>query len=296
MGSDGQFRRFYRGSNYQQILECSSNKAGMFMKIMKIQNGMVRSIIVRLREHSRDGRILVAKQYGGEDNRRNERSSKVRNWRLAVVVFRDNVEIQWNVINTGLRRNVVLTKLFADRAILWCMNEDEKKIVLKFQTCFLFNTRPIRVVSWSQEYHWANVKFAGRDTWIGVNGLSLDWWKENIFRRIGEKLGGLIGKYRGVPGASDSEFFRSLKTLFRIHMQRDYHLQRSVGKGEERADNRTKQWSIHNGRSGGECSANLQGVMWLPAHLLLTPPWGKVILGIMTSIDTLQKEGTMRIF
>ncbi|PON92326.1 hypothetical protein TorRG33x02_118310 [Trema orientale] len=96
---------------------------------------------------------FTGKQYGGEDNRRNERSTEVRNWRLAVVVFRDNVEIQWNVINTGLsnklRSNVVLTELFADRAFLWCMNK--------------------------------------------VNGLPLDWWNENVFQRIRKKLGGLIG-------------------------------------------------------------------------------------------------------
>ncbi|PON67528.1 hypothetical protein TorRG33x02_264350 [Trema orientale] len=144
-----------------------------------------------------DAGTSYLKQYGDEDNRTNKRSIEVRNWRLAVVVFRDNVEIQWNVINTGLsnklRRNVVLTELLADRAMVWCMNDAEKKIMLKFQTCFLFNTRLVRVVSWCQEHHWAEVKFAGRDIWIEVNGLPLDWWNDNVFQCIEEKLGGLTG-------------------------------------------------------------------------------------------------------
>ncbi|PON89718.1 hypothetical protein TorRG33x02_145520 [Trema orientale] len=37
-GREGQFRRFYRGSNYQLILEYSRNRAGNFLKVIKIQN------------------------------------------------------------------------------------------------------------------------------------------------------------------------------------------------------------------------------------------------------------------
>ncbi|GMN61998.1 hypothetical protein TIFTF001_031076 [Ficus carica] len=45
-GSKGGFRRFFRGQNYRLILESNRNRAGDFMKRMKIQNGEVKNILV----------------------------------------------------------------------------------------------------------------------------------------------------------------------------------------------------------------------------------------------------------
>lgn len=45
-GNIGDFRRFYRGQNYRLILERNKNRAGDFMKVLKIQKGAVKNIIV----------------------------------------------------------------------------------------------------------------------------------------------------------------------------------------------------------------------------------------------------------
>ena len=42
----GKFRRLLRCSNYLLVVECNLNSAGWFLKIMKIQNGVVRNIVV----------------------------------------------------------------------------------------------------------------------------------------------------------------------------------------------------------------------------------------------------------
>ena len=44
LGRNGKFRRMYRGSNYQLLVDCSMNKAGWFLKVMKIQNGTIRNV------------------------------------------------------------------------------------------------------------------------------------------------------------------------------------------------------------------------------------------------------------
>ena len=46
LGRNGKFRRTFRGSNYQLLVECSKNNAGWFLKVMKIQNGTIRNIVV----------------------------------------------------------------------------------------------------------------------------------------------------------------------------------------------------------------------------------------------------------
>ena len=46
IGKKGTFIRKFRGSNYQLLAECNKNRAGWFLKVMKIQNGVIRSIVV----------------------------------------------------------------------------------------------------------------------------------------------------------------------------------------------------------------------------------------------------------
>ena len=45
-GRRGKFRRLFRGSNYLLVVECNSNSVGWFLKIMKIQNVVVRNMVV----------------------------------------------------------------------------------------------------------------------------------------------------------------------------------------------------------------------------------------------------------
>ena len=52
-----------------------------------------------------------------------------RNWRNAIVVYRNSIQITWGEIRKRvegeLRREVVVLSLAGDRAIIWCQHEDE---------------------------------------------------------------------------------------------------------------------------------------------------------------------------
>lgn len=45
-GKENGFRRFYRGQRYRLIVECNRHKAGNFWKILKVENRVMRNIIV----------------------------------------------------------------------------------------------------------------------------------------------------------------------------------------------------------------------------------------------------------
>lgn len=41
-----EFKRFYKNHSYKLIVECSKNEMGNFMRILKIQKGDIRKVIV----------------------------------------------------------------------------------------------------------------------------------------------------------------------------------------------------------------------------------------------------------
>ena len=46
VGKEGNFMRFFRGRNYQLVVDSRKNKAGCFLRVMKIQNGETRNVII----------------------------------------------------------------------------------------------------------------------------------------------------------------------------------------------------------------------------------------------------------
>ncbi|PON43339.1 hypothetical protein TorRG33x02_334000 [Trema orientale] len=230
------FFRKFRGNSYVLMVGILINRRGRFLEVSHLQSGVLKRIVVpggfgnykgrgwfelldclesmvrrncKVEESRSRRNILEAGSIGGIGNfgnpshfhggRKNWREAGPhanKNWKLAIVVYRNNIKQLWNTIDKGfsrkLRREVHLTELFADRAILWCANSAEKRFILLHEQCYLFSSYPVRVVSWCQKHHWVDVKFAGRDTWVGVEGISLDWWNRIVFNDIGERLGGLI--------------------------------------------------------------------------------------------------------
>ena len=89
-----------------------------------------------------------------------------KNWRLAVVIYRNSTNITWEGIKEGLcrklGRKMDLCALHANKAILWCRDEAEKRLMLRFEFCNLYNTRPMKVVNWSQQEHWEDIVFKGK--------------------------------------------------------------------------------------------------------------------------------------
>ena len=46
LGKEGNFKRFYKGSNYQLVVDSNKNKADCFLRVLKIQNGVTTKVII----------------------------------------------------------------------------------------------------------------------------------------------------------------------------------------------------------------------------------------------------------
>ena len=95
-----------------------------------------------------------------------------KNWRMAVVIYWSSIEATWEGIKEGfsrkLDRNVELGVLHANKAILWCRNEEEKRVMLRSKFCKLYTSESVKVVRWTQQEHWEDIIFEGQNTWVGI--------------------------------------------------------------------------------------------------------------------------------
>ena len=46
VGKEGNFRRFFRGRNYQLVVDSNKNKGGCFLRVLKIENGETRKVLI----------------------------------------------------------------------------------------------------------------------------------------------------------------------------------------------------------------------------------------------------------
>ena len=209
-GQNGFFRKF-RGNSYVLLVTIETNKRDSFFRIEKWHEGRLSIIFVPKGIKSsgwRDLRRCLLSMLGRERllvDRRNEGNvlSKEnllqdvqKNWRLAVVIYRSSSKESWEGIRGGfcrrLGRMVDLSLLHANRAILWCKDEKEKEELLSSESCKLINDKTIKVMQWSQQQHWEDIVFLGQNTWVGIEGIPLNWWNIHALKVIGAKLGGLV--------------------------------------------------------------------------------------------------------
>ena len=209
------FFRKFRGNSYVLMVMIDTNNRGSFLRIDKLHDGKLRSIIVPKGIQSsgwRDlrscllsmlgrERLLVERKIEGkllyeEKSQIIGLKSVQKNWRLAVVIYRSSSQEAWERIRGGLcrrlGRSVDLSLLHANRAILWCRNEIEKRELLSSEVCILNNLKPIKVVQWSQQQHWEDIVFQGQNIWVGIEGIPLNWWNIHALKVIGAKLGGML--------------------------------------------------------------------------------------------------------
>ncbi|PON76032.1 hypothetical protein PanWU01x14_037480 [Parasponia andersonii] len=116
--NQGFFRKF-RGSSYVLLVEIQSNRRGRFLR--KLEEAGQSRKKVNWENPSSHGQL-----YGGGKNWKEASHQVNKNWKLLLVVYQDNIMLQWNTINAGLtrksRRKVNMTELYVDRAILRCAN------------------------------------------------------------------------------------------------------------------------------------------------------------------------------
>ena len=119
-----------------------------------------------------------------------------KNWRDEVLVFRFTTFKSWNSIQSGLTKMLnfhrELTPLAADRAVLWCVNEEDKRKMEQLGLCFIPHVGEVKFVRWNPEAQLKNKIFFCSNSWMGIEGLPLNMWNKHVFKVIGRQCGGLL--------------------------------------------------------------------------------------------------------
>ncbi|KAF4358419.1 hypothetical protein F8388_018283 [Cannabis sativa] len=121
-----------------------------------------------------------------------------KDWKKAVIMFRDNSGLSWSCIfynlSRELGRKLQVSQMFDDRIIIWCQSETEVENFLEIGNWIIPGTGDVKVSfkRWSAEEQNRDIKVECRDSWIGVKGLPLNLWNMKAMRKIGALCGGLI--------------------------------------------------------------------------------------------------------
>ena len=119
-----------------------------------------------------------------------------KDWRKALVVYRNTMMLSWREfrkkIQAKLRRVVEVVSLAADRAIIWCLDEEEISSLLLNPFQFSNGKNQVRIERWNVFAHWDNLQIHVNHSWIGIEGLLINMWKFHVFKIIGKALGGLL--------------------------------------------------------------------------------------------------------
>ncbi|KAF4366336.1 hypothetical protein G4B88_012806 [Cannabis sativa] len=121
-----------------------------------------------------------------------------KDWKKAVIMFRDNSGLSWSCIfynlSRELGRKLQVSQMFDDRTIIWCRDETEVVYFLEKGIWSIPGTGDTRVSfkRWSAEEQNRDIKVECRGSWIGVKGLPLNIWNMKLFRKIGALCGGLL--------------------------------------------------------------------------------------------------------
>ncbi|KAF4354940.1 hypothetical protein G4B88_020947 [Cannabis sativa] len=120
-----------------------------------------------------------------------------KDWKLAVIMFRDNSESSWSCIffnlSMELGKKLEVSQLFDDRTIIWCKDENEKEELLKLKQKKVAGAcAVVTFVNWSLEKQSKDVKIDCRGSWIGIEGLPISLWRMKTMRKIGALCGGLL--------------------------------------------------------------------------------------------------------
>ena len=205
LGKEGNFRRSFRGGNYQLIVDSSKNKAGCFLRVLKIQNGNTRMVIIpaeyAFKGWEKFGDCMQSffsnkNSNFGDTLEDKQESLALRDWKRAITVYRSNTRLYWEEISGRLesitKRKSDLFQVAADRAIFWCWEEQEfERLLSKPDQLSDYKTK-VSMGRWRKEDHWQNLQISVSYSWIGIEGLPLMMWNIHVFTEIGEACGGLL--------------------------------------------------------------------------------------------------------
>ena len=113
------------------------------------------------------------------------------------MVNRNTMHLSWGEIRKRvefkLRRAVGVVSLAADRAIMWCQDEDEISSFLSNPLQFTNGKNHVRLKRWNLFAHWDDLQIHVNQSWIDIEGLPINMWNIHLFKIIGKSLGSFGG-------------------------------------------------------------------------------------------------------
>ena len=215
MRQDEDELRTFRKDNYRLSLIRGENKAGELLKLMKVENGKVNSLVIPKEKdgagwsnfyvyikgffNSKKQKVTYlgrSRDVSGSIKEDKVGYERIKDWKKAVTIFRSNTRMPWREISRKLeiliKWKAEVSQLATDRAIFWCFEEKELNGLLLKPEQLSSNNTYVKMKKWKKEDHWENLQIGVRYSWIGIEGLPLKMWNIHVFKVIGEACGGLL--------------------------------------------------------------------------------------------------------
>ncbi|KAM7498119.1 hypothetical protein LguiA_022533 [Lonicera macranthoides] len=203
------------------LLQRYSNEKGIFMSLSEIRGGIVSKEVVIPACKNGEGWLKVAEAllqtikrpwnmqvnnralecYGG---RKTEKSAQMRKQAdtvrmrqdgQVIVCTRENLWYEWASIQEAIGRLfkvVIRMQPFQpDKAVIQCKSEESAPKLGRSKRVLFFEGRAVCLQVWDQSEVMFNRKLAFTGGWIEFTDLPLNWWRREVFEKIGNQCWGL---------------------------------------------------------------------------------------------------------
>lgn len=85
-----------------------------------------------------------------------------------------------------------ISPIVVDRAIVWCINENQKRTLENMGDCYISVVARVTFRSWNPKSQFFITKIECSYGWTGVEGLMLNMWNIHVFKVIGNMCGELL--------------------------------------------------------------------------------------------------------
>ncbi|KAM7477794.1 hypothetical protein LguiA_026007 [Lonicera macranthoides] len=131
-----------------------------------------------------EGKEAILKSYGTFD------------WDKVIVCTRESLWHDWasiqEAINRQFKEAIRMQPFQPDKAVIQCRSEESAMKLGRSKRVLFFEGRAVCLQAWGQNEVMFNRKLAFTGGWIEFTDLPLNWWRREVFEKIGSQCGGLI--------------------------------------------------------------------------------------------------------
>ncbi|KAM7473797.1 hypothetical protein LguiB_021040 [Lonicera macranthoides] len=131
-----------------------------------------------------EGKESILKSYGTFD------------WDKVIVCTRESLWHDWasiqEAINRQFKEAIRMQPFQPDKAVIQCKSEESALKLGRSKRVMFFEGRAVCLQAWGQNEVMLNRKLAFTGGWIEFTDLPLNWWRREVFEKIGNKCGGLL--------------------------------------------------------------------------------------------------------